>query len=197
MDFTAIKQLRLKEAFKSDAKFSVISTDEDYLNTLFETKNNSHLFVYDSESLGHSTFITNTYGIGSDKVFNVANNTRKDVFLWHIDGVLYARDSKCDCALISDTDLKFVEFKSEAAQNSLQAIEDNYNKAYKQLSITFKDIDSKCKSAGVDMRKIVNIKAYAVFNRTVPSDNATQKNLKTKFLKEHGVKLLFKNETSM
>lgn len=197
MDFTAVKQLKLKDAFKADAKFSGISTDEDYLSVLFETKNNSRLFVYDNASLGYSTFITNTYGIGADKVFKIANNTHKDVFLWHIDGVLYAKDSKCDCALISDTDIKFVEFKSEAAQLSLQAIENNYNKAYDQLSNTFKDIDSKCKSVGVDMRKIVNIKAYAVFNRTVPSDNATQKNLKTKFLKEHGVKLLFKNETSM
>lgn len=197
MDWEIINKLKLKEAFGDIKTFQDVKDDEDYLSELFEYTSRASIFIYDDASIGHSVFITDTKGIGADKTFMIENNAHKDVFLWHIDGVLYAKESKCDCAFLSDSNLGFVEFKANAANSSDKAIIDNYEKAKSQLTLTFKDIDARCRGVGVALRKVFNLEAYAVFNRTVPANNAHQKNLAIKFLTENGFKLNFKNSTKI
>ncbi|MDE7419494.1 MAG: hypothetical protein K2N35_04725 [Muribaculaceae bacterium] len=190
MDCTPINRLRLTDAFQDIQKFQTIQSDDDYLIELFEWTDRGTVYVYDDENKGHSTYVTDTKGLGADKTLQITNPTHKDLFLWHIDGVLYKRDSKCDCAFLTDTDLGFVEFKANAANESQAAIKANYEKASSQLLLTFNDIDQRCKKIGIDMCKVVTVEAYAVFNRTVPKNNAHKKNISRKFLKATNERVL-------
>lgn len=198
MDFTPIYQLDLKKAFSDNSKFQNINNGDDFLTELFECEDRGLLFVFDDSDKGHSTYVENTFGLGLDKVFKIHNKQHKDVFLWHIDGVLFTKDSKCDCAILTDVDMDFIEFKSNAINNTKETIKKNYEKASCQLLITIKEVSEKCKSAGVQLGKVVNVKAFAVFNRSVPKNDAFRKSISAKFLKDsNGIKLFFDNETTL
>ena len=198
MNFAPIIRLRLKDAFGDQKVFQVVSNDSDYLNCLFEWTDRGTVFIIDDADIGHSAFIFDTRGLGTDKTFKVINRSHKDLFLWHIDGVLYYADSKCDCALLTDDYLGFVEFKSNAANNTEASIKGNYEKAKLQLTQTIRDVVDRCKKLGVELQHAVNVEAFAVFNRTVPRHNAYQKKLAAQFLLEtDGIPLYFKNNTEV
>lgn len=112
--------------------------------------------------------------------------------------MLYKKDSKCDCAFLTDAYIGFVEFKANAANNTDSAIIANYDKAKTQLKLTIKDVEDRCKKAGVDIVDMMEVEAYAVFNRTVPAHNAYQKKLAAQFLLEtDGIPLYFKNNAEV
>lgn len=193
MDFEAINRLRLKDAFGEYALFQRISKDEDWLEILFECDTRGQLFVYDDADAGHVVYVNDTKGLGRDKVFGLLNKSHKDVFLWHIDGVLYEKTSKCDCAVITADEMEFIEFKTNASNSSQEAIFDNYHKAGEQLQIIVKDVMDRCSKVGVILTSVIPVEAHAVFNPTVPSDNAMKKNISAKFLVRTRVKLSFDN----
>lgn len=193
MDFEAINHLRLKEAFGEFELFQHISKDEDWLDKLFECDTRGQLFVYDDADVGHVVYVNDTKGLGRDKVFGIVNKNHKDVFLWHIDGVIYEKTSKCDCAVITTDEMEFVEFKTNASNNSDEAIFDNYHKASDQLQKIVKDVKERCSKVGVKLTSVIPVEAHAVFNPTVPADNAMKKNISAKFLVRTGVKLRFDN----
>lgn len=198
MDFGPIDQLVLKDAFSDNPKFQSVNNSEDYLTELFECENRGQLYIYDDTDKGYSTYVENTFGLGRDKTFIILNKNHKDVFLWHIDGVLFSKDSKCDCAILTDVDMDFIEFKSNAVNNTEEAIEDNYTKASGQLLTTIEAVTERCSSVGVELVDVVKIKAFAVFNRSVPKNDALRKNISTKFLKDSGgIKLSFDNTTTL
>lgn len=193
MNFEAINSLRLKEAFSEFELFQRISKDEDWLDVLFECDTRGQLFVYDDAGVGHVVYVNDTKGLGRDKVFGLVNKNHKDVFLWHIDGVIYEKTSKCDCAVITTDEMEFIEFKTNASNNSDEAIFDNYHKASEQLQKIVKDVKERCSKVGVKLTSVIPVEAHAVFNPTVPADNAMKKNISAKFLVRTGVKLRFDN----
>ena len=193
MNFEVINRLRLKEAFGEFDLFQHISKDEEWLDILFECDNRGQLFVYDDADVGHVVYVNDTKGLGRDKVFGLVNKTHKDVFLWHIDGVIYEKTSKCDCAVITSDEMEFIEFKTNASNNSDEAIFDNYHKASDQLQKIVKDVKERCSKVGVKLTSVIPVEAHAVFNPTVPADNAMKKNISAKFLVRTGVKLRFDN----
>lgn len=198
MDISVINRLLLKEAFSGCAKFDEINTDDDFFKELFDFSNRAISYVYDDLDKGYSVFIYETQEIGSDKVFIVRNKAHKDVFLLRIDGVLYKKDSKCDCAIITNNDLLFIEFKTNAANKTDNTIIGNYNKCYSQLEQTVIDFFERFKAIGFDISSCLDlICAYAVFNKSVPSDLSTQKALSVKFLKSTGIKLRFDNNVTL
>ena len=200
-DFSPIKKLRLKEDFSGQADFDAVNTENDFLNRLFEVNNNrGTIFVFDNKDTGHSTFITDTYGIGSTRILKVIKSINHDVFLWHIDGIMYKKGSKCDCALLDNKILCFVEFKSEALKNSESKIsaKANYEKCQKQIELMLDEVLDKCKAIGINVMSVVEVKALAVFNKTVPASNATKTSFKRRFENKHkGVTFEFANEIKM
>lgn len=194
MDCEAIDRLHLKEAFGEFEVFQRISKDEDWLDALFECDTRGQLFVYDDADAGHVVYVNDTKGLGRDKVFELVNDSHKEVFLWHIDGVVYKKSSKCDCAVITSDEMEFIEFKTEASNKTAEAIEENYNKASEQLQQIVLDVKARCAKVGVELTSVVPAEAHAVFNPTVPSDSAMKKNISVKFLFKTGVKLSFDNK---
>lgn len=193
MDFEAINRLCLKEAFGEYELFQRVSKDVDWLDKLFECDTRGLLFVYDDADVGHVVYVSDTKGLGRDKVFGLVNKNHKDVFLWHIDGVIYEKTSKCDCAVITTDEMEFIEFKTNASNSSQKAIEDNYHKASEQLQKIVLDVKERCAKVGVKLTSVIPVEAHAVFNPTVPADNAMKKNISAKFLVRTGVKLRFDN----
>lgn len=193
MNFEAINCLHLKEAFNESDVFQKVSKDEDWLDILFECDTRGQLFIYDDAEKGHVVYVNDTKGLGRDKVFGLVNKTHKEVFLWHIDGVIYEKTSKCDCAVITTEEMEFIEFKTNASNSSQEAIIDNYYKASEQLQKIVLDVKTRCYNAGVVLTSVIPVEAHAVFNPTVPSDNALKKNISVKFLVKTGVKLSFDN----
>lgn len=195
VDYSPIKEIKLKEAFIDIEKFNIISNDEDYIKDLFEISNRGTIFIHDDETQGHTIFVEDTNGLGSDKIFKIVNSKHAWIFLWHIDGILFKKDSKCDCAIIVDNYLGFIEFKSNATNKTPEAIKENYDKAIDQLKHTITEVKARCSKVGIDLMKRTFIEAFAVFNRTVPRNNATQKNLAAKFqLEMDNIPLRFCNE---
>jgi len=199
MDFTAIKQLKLKEAFQQHPLFDAIHADEDYLNVLFECDDKGTLYIIDDPEKKMSVFIPDTKGVGRDKTFVVTNRDHSSVLLWHIDGVLFKDNTKCDCAIITRKELDFIEFKTNARGSSREAIISNYDKAFQQLLATIQEVTQRCASVGIDIHSVVKeVSAYAVFNRTVPRLTTMQQSQARKFLKAtNGVKLHFMNHKTL
>ncbi|MBD5187629.1 MAG: hypothetical protein HDS96_00700 [Bacteroidales bacterium] len=198
MDVTPIKRLRLKAAYDDSQQFQKITCDSDFVQELFEWTNRGLVFIHDDAEAGYSRFVLDTNGLGAPKTLRVENGGHKDLFLWHIDGILYKKESKCDCAILTDNSLSFIEFKSNAANNSREAIIENYEKAMSQLRLTYDDVSCRCQNVGVDLKATTKIEAYAVFNRTVPSHNAYQKKLAAQFQNvTKGIQLYFKNSTEV
>ena len=193
MEFEVINHLCLKEAFGEYELFQRVSKDVDWLDKLFECDTRGLLFVYDDADVGHVVYVSDTKGLGRDKVFGLVNKNHKDVFLWHIDGVIYEKTSKCDCAVITTDEMEFIEFKTNASNSSQEAIEDNYHKASEQLQKIVLDVKERCAKVGVKLTSVIPVEAHAVFNPTVPADNAMKKNISAKFLVRTGVKLRFDN----
>ncbi len=197
-DVSPILRLKLKEAFSDFEVFKQIISDDDYFLSLFEHDTKGSLFVMDDSVRGHSVFVSNTNGIGRDKTFFVNNPKHTNVFLWHIDGVLYEKNSKCDCALLTDNILYFVEFKSNAVNRSESAEANNYNKASNQLLSTYLDVRKRCFHVDIDLRNMVELKAFAVFNKSIPRNSALCKKVAADFLfKSKGVKLSFENQSRL
>ena len=69
MNFETVNRLRLKEAFSELELFQHISKDEDWLDILFECDNRGQLFLYDDADVGHVVYVSDTKGLGRDKVF--------------------------------------------------------------------------------------------------------------------------------
>lgn len=193
MNFDAINRLRLKEAFGEFELFQRISEDVVWLDKLFECDNRGQLFVYDDAEVGHVIYVNDTKGLGRDKVFALVNKTHKDVFLWHIDGIIYEKTSKCDCAIITSDEMEFVEFKTNASNNTQEALSENYHKASEQLQKIVTDVKDRCSKVGVKLTSVIPVEAHAVFNPTVPSDNAMKKSISAKFLVRTGIRLRFDN----
>lgn len=198
MNFNIITRFKFKEAFNGNALFQGVAEDNDYLKVLFEYSDRGTIYIYDDLQLGHSVFVDNTHGLGIDKVFTIKNKIHKDVFLWHIDGILYKKNTKCDCACITDNELSFIEFKTNAENQTDKAIIENFEKAKEQLLQTIQDFSNRCQTIGVDIRGFVDIDAYIVLNRSVPDGNAFQKGISAKFLFESdGIELLFTNSKTL
>ena len=194
VDFSIIQELSLKKAFNEEEKIRIIDSDEDYLNELFEHSQKSQLFIYDDEDAGYSRFVSDTNGLGRDKTISIDNSNHRDVFLMRIDGMLFSGMSKCDCALLSEKEMFFIELKTNAANKTDISREDRYEKCISQLKQTIKKFDDHYRAINEDFRKKKKrFVALAVFNPTVPRNNASEKALCASFLKEIKMRLCFTN----
>ena len=167
-------------------------------------------------SLGHTPFDCkknkkkNTCGEGGISPFysihhlvyvilSIARNpSHQDVFLWHIDRFVFSKNEKCDCAILTNKELVFIEFKTNAVLKSDESREENHRKACNQLLNTITEVQVRCQNVGVDLLQMVAVEAYAVFNNTIPRCSATQKRYSADFLfKSRGIKLKFKNSKKL
>ena len=198
IDLSIIKKLSIKTIFVGqgiDSLLAQISSEQDYLVALFETEKRGTIWITDDATVGHSIFVTDTNGVNKDKLLKVLNPNIKSLFLWHIDGVMFAKYSKCDCALLHERLMHLIEFKANAKNASDDSIQANYEKASEQLALTFEKFEELYNNQGQNIYTIFDdIDALIVFDKTVPQDDAFQKNIISKFSKRTLLNLSFGNE---
>ncbi len=198
IDLSPLNNLSIKSVFVGqciDQLLAQISAEQDYLVALFETETRGTIWITDDAIVGHSVFVTDTNGVNKDKLLKVLNPNIKTLFLWHIDGVMFAKYSKCDCALLHERLMHLIEFKANARNTSDDSIQANYEKASEQLALTFEKFMELYNSHGIDLFNILDdIDAMIVFNRTIPQDDAYQKNIISRFSKRTSLNLSFGNE---
>ncbi len=201
LDLSILDKLSIKTVFigqSIDNLLEQIKSSQDYLIALFEASTRGMIWITDDEDKKHSIFVTDTYGVNKDKLLKVLNPNSKTLFLWHIDGVMFQHLSKCDCALLHDEKLHLIEFKANAKNESDDSIEANYEKASKQLALTYEKFEELYNSHGQNIFNIFeDIDAMIVFDRTVPQKDAYQKNTISKFSKKTLLDLKFGNEISV
>ena len=197
-DLSVLNNLSLKTVFIGqgiDSLLAQINSEQDYLVALFETETRGTIWITDDASAGHSIFVTDTHGVNKDKLLKVLNPNIKTLFLWHIDGVMFAKYSKCDCALLHDRLMHLVEFKANAKNATGDSIQANYEKASEQLALTFEKFEELYNNHGQNIFDIFDdIDAMIVFDKTVPQDDAYQKNIISKFAQRTLLNLSFGNE---
>ena len=160
-------------------------------DNMFDSTTRRSIWAMDDAKSGYTVFVSDTNGINKNKLLHIINSLNEEVVLWRIDGVLFARKTKCDCAFLHSDDITFVEFKVNAKNNSADTIEQHYNKAANQLKETFLKF---CKLYGDTFWDVFNdANAIAVFDPTVPQDNAMQKSLRS-LLADVGIDLQFMTE---
>ena len=198
MDFFALNNLHVEHVFigqSIDALLAQIQCERDYLIALFEGTTRQTIWITDDEEQGHSVFVTDTNGVNKNKLLEVTNRNAKSLFLWHIDGVMFERFSKCDCALLHDKLMHLIEFKVNAKNASDSSIEANYEKASEQLALTFEMFKELYANHGYDIWSIFDdIDAKIVFDKMVPQENAYQKKVSAAFVKRTKIDLSFGNE---
>lgn len=198
MDYSIFDELHFREVFVGvgiDQLFDEIKRAEDFTVALFEGSDGHIIWITDDEIAGHSIFVSETNGVNKDKLLQIKNRNRKSLFLWHIDGVMFERYSKCDCALLHDRLMHMIEFKANAKNATDDSIQANYEKAKNQITLTFKTFRELYAKKDFDLWDIFeDIDAMIVFNRTVPQDLAYQKSLQKQVADEIEVSLTFGNE---
>ena len=201
MDYSVFDELHFKEVFIGvgiDQLLDEIKRAEDYTVALFEGSDGHIIWITDDEKAGHSIFVSDTNGVNKDKLLQIRNSKRKTLFLWHIDGVMFERYSKCDCALLHDRLMHMIEFKANAKNATDDSIQANYEKAKNQITLTFKTFKDLYAKEGFDLWDIFkDIDAMIVFNKTVPQDLAYQKSIQKQVAADIEVSLTFGNTSNI
>lgn len=162
---------------------------------LQESNGNEH--IVDSETLKISGFVSPTFGQPEElalKYFEVQNPKKRDFSLLQIDnGVISAAapTKRCDCAVITDRELSFIEFKANALSSKTKTIKGNYKSAMKQLRITIDIFKSGIATSGALLSALRNVEAFVCFRRGYPRVTTSEMTYRTNFAAQTRVPLSF------
>lgn len=188
----AIVQLRLCSALRNCGKTGV--------ENAFDKSNDENLYIYDDESLHHSDW-TNVRPAFSSKTFHAQNPNNNTLVLLPLDGcVITGRNiiqgGVCDCVLLTEKEMSFVEFKTNVTSINDDTVLQRANEAAQQLWHTYDGIiKPKCEAVGTDIKQKVSIDFYIVFDKdfNVTGAQASLQDLQNEFLVDKYYPLYFQN----
>lgn len=189
----AITQLKLRYALRDCGRIGVE-------NAFFES-NDENMYVYDDEKIGYSVWTNVESAALLSKAFHAQNPNKNTLVLLPLDGRIitgayFIQGGVCDCALLTDKELCFVEFKTNVASIYVTTILEHAEKAKEQLWHTYDGIiKPKCQEKGIDVKQKVSIDFYVVFNKdlSVTGVRADFQNLQNDFLQDKHYPLFFQN----
>ncbi len=191
---SAVKRLRLYRALEDCGRTDVKECIE--LSTV------ECLYVYDDngENGAGYTKWTDKKPDNETKCFKANNTTQKEIVLLPLDnrivtGHTVRQGGVADCALLTDKEMSFIEFKTNVY--STKFIEKHDEKAIEQLWNTYDNIITpRCKNKDIDITDKVDMDFYIVFDREldVTAASATRLNMMVAFLEQHRLPLYFNNE---
>ena len=158
------------------------------------------LYSYDTKN--KYTEWQNTVPPNPTKAFHLLNSAEKDVVLLPLDNCIVKDPSLTkggitDSAFLTNDELLFVEFKTEATSSTKDALQRNSKKARKQLWHTYESIlEPKFKEQEIELAKELNIEFYIMFDSSlvVTAASASFMNQMMNFQREHGHPLFFDNK---
>ena len=173
--------------------FSAFSSGVD--SYIHESTTDEH--IVDSHSQRISGFVTASFGQTEDlsgQYFSVKNPTGKKYAMLQIDnGIIQStRINKCDCAVINDSNLALIEFKTDAFSPNSQVLHRNYKKAMRQLSSVIGLFDAFHSSQGTDFLTLRAVEAFVCFRQGYPRSTSSQMYFQVSFAATNrGVPLSF------
>ena len=189
----AITQLKLCYALRYCGPLGV--------GTAFDKSDDENLYVYDDVSLGYSDWTNVAPAEFLSTTFHAQNPNKNTLVLLPLDGRIitgehFIRGGICDCALLTDKELSFVEFKTNVLSTSDLTILEHAGKAIDQLWHTYDGIiNPECRKADIDITLKVNIDFYVVFDNdlSVIGVRADFQDLQNDFLQVKHYPLYFQN----
>lgn len=187
----AITQLRLCSALRNYGSVGV--------ENAFDKSDNENLYVYDDG--GYSDWTNVEPMAFLSKTFHALNPHQKTLVLLPLDGRIITgkniiEGGVCDCALLTEKELSFIEFKTNASSDLDETIFGHAEKAIKQLWHTYDGIiNPACQKVGIDVKQKVYVDFYVVFNKdlSVTGVRADFQNLQDQFLQYKSYPLFFEN----
>lgn len=126
--------------------------------------------------------------------FDVKNPANKTYSLLQIDNKMMTSDidniGQCDGAIVSDDEISFLEFKTNATTNKLNK---ECGKAESQIFMTAMRISWALRRFNLDFMSLAKIDGYVCFN-TYPKSGANYQNRQLRFLQRTGIELFYCNE---
>lgn len=187
----AITQLRLCSALRDCGSVGV--------ENAFDKSDNENLYVYDDG--GYSDWTNVEPMAFLSKTFHALNPHQNTLVLLPLDGRIITgkniiEGGVCDCALLTEKELSFIEFKTNASSDLDETIFGHAEKAIKQLWHTYDGIiNPACQKVGIDVKQKVYVDFYVVFNKdlSVTGVRADFQNLQDQFLQDKSYPLFFEN----
>lgn len=126
--------------------------------------------------------------------FDVKNPANKTYSLLQIDNKMMTSDidniGQCDGAIVSDDEISFLEFKTNATTNKLNK---ECGKAESQIFMTAMRMNWALRRVNLDFMSLAKIDGYVCFN-TYPKSGANYQNRQLRFLQRTGIELFYSNE---
>lgn len=170
----------------------------------FKSSSAKTLYAYDDTVLKSSDWKESIAPEEISRSFIVRNDDGIEIVLLPLDNCIISGNSVTkggvnDCAILTEWQMSFIEFKTNVTSNSDKNMEDKTNDAIKQLWNTFDTIISpRCKTKGIDLAAEVDIDFFIIFDRNLDVTNVSASRLEKQlyFLKTTGFQLYFDNEKS-
>lgn len=198
-DYSPLTRLHIKQVFPEICQ-AAKKTGEIFPFKYFECSSKHIFFIRDDSQKGHIVIEINSKKLGRNKMLTVKNKSRRNQFIWRIDGemfkngIIQGRGGKCDGALVNRDNLYLIEFKSNAHNKTIESIESNYSHAYEQIVNVLKFLREKFEKNHLNLNGLIELKAIIVSNSSILKPLAFQKRLSAKLLIENKIKLYFVNE---
>lgn len=189
----AITQLKLCYALRNCGSLGV--------KAAFDKSDDKNLYVHDDRTLGYSVWDNDEHAESSSKTFHAQNPNRNTLVLLPLDGRIITGDhfiqgGICDCALLTDKEMSFVEFKTNVSSDNDLTVLQRANEAKDQLWHTYNGIiKPQCQGKGIDVEQKVSVDFYIVFDNdlSVTGVRADFQNLQNEFLQDKNFPLFFEN----
>ena len=189
----AITQLKLCYALRCCGPLGV--------KNAFDKSDDENLYVYDDDTLRYSDWTNVETTAFLSKTFHAQNPNRNTLVLLPLDGRIITGPSLisggiCDCALLTDKELSFVEFKTNVSSDLDKTILGHAEKAVDQLWHTYDSIiNPECRRVGIDITLKVSIDFYVAFDNdlSVTGVRADFQSLQNEFLQNNHFPLFFEN----
>jgi len=188
----AIKRLHLCRALSDCGKLAVTKS--------FKQSTEECLYVYDDNKLGHTDWSNVAPSPYESKCFKARNTNHTVLVLLPLDhriitGSAVIAGGVADCAMLTEKEMSFVEFKTNVY--SQEFVEEHDQKAVTQLWHTYSCIIApRCKGKGVIITDMVSVDFYVVFDQEldVTTASASRQSLMLDFLEQNQLPLYFDNE---
>lgn len=188
----AITSLRLGSALKDCGALGVAAA--------FDKSTAEHLFVYDDSTIGHSDW-TDEEPEFSSKCFVAVNPDAKTIALLPLDnrimtGTAIIRGGICDCMLLTETNMCFIEFKTNVTSDNSLTVIQRAKEASDQLWHTFNVIQPRCAKLSIQIEKQRVVDFHIVFDKNleITGANSSLMDLQSEFLEDRKYMLFFDNE---
>lgn len=162
------------------------------LDGSWTVRTDSRLLVIDNDDTKVSMFSDDN--LDEDRALIILNNRNKVITLLSIDHALICNHPGgiADCAVMDESKIEFVEFKTNAYGNSEESICATFEKACAQLKETLNVFSKRLSSIGIDLMGVMAVECRIVVAHRYPRATAIKQDFRAQFAEEtNGIDLIF------